>query len=49
MGFRELPLDYKHLAEAGSMMGSAGVVVLNDTVDIARAAAWQRRDWRRWW
>ena len=38
---RDLPLDYKNLSEAGSMMGSAGVVVLNDTVDMAKAAAWQ--------
>ncbi|MDA7902889.1 SLBB domain-containing protein [Mariniblastus sp.] len=36
-----LPLDYKHLADAGSMLGSAGVVVINDTVDMAKAAAWQ--------
>jgi NADH:ubiquinone oxidoreductase subunit F (NADH-binding) len=41
MKYRDLPLDYKHLAEAGSMMGSAGVVVLNTSVDMARAAAWQ--------
>jgi NADH:ubiquinone oxidoreductase subunit F (NADH-binding) len=38
---RGLPLDYKHLADAGSMLGSAGVVVINDTVDMAKAAAWQ--------
>ncbi|MDB2525726.1 SLBB domain-containing protein [Mariniblastus sp.] len=38
---RDLPLDYKHLADAGSMLGSAGVVVINDTVDMAKAAAWQ--------
>jgi NADH:ubiquinone oxidoreductase subunit F (NADH-binding) len=38
---RRLPLDYKHLADAGSMLGSAGVVVINDTVDMAKAAAWQ--------
>lgn len=38
---RDLPLDYKNLSNAGSMMGSAGVVVLNDTVDMAQAAAWQ--------
>ena len=38
---RDLPLDYKNLSEVGSMMGSAGVVVLNDTVDMAKAAAWQ--------
>jgi len=39
--FHELPLDYKNLAEAGSMLGSAGVVVLNDTVDLVQAALWQ--------
>lgn len=39
--FRDLPLDYKNLSEAGSMMGSAGVVVINDTIDIVNAAAWQ--------
>ncbi len=37
MSFRELPLDYKNLAEAGSMLGSAGLVVLNDTIDIPAA------------
>ena len=41
MSFRELPLDYKNLAEAGSMLGSAGLVVLNDSVDIAKAVQWQ--------
>jgi NADH:ubiquinone oxidoreductase subunit F (NADH-binding) len=38
---RELPLDFKSLAGVGSMLGSAGVVVLNDTVDMAVAAGWQ--------
>ncbi|MCL4159883.1 UNVERIFIED_CONTAM: hypothetical protein GTU68_008916 [Idotea baltica] len=41
ISFRDLPLDYKNLSGAGSMMGSAGVVVINDTVDMAQAAAWQ--------
>ena len=41
MKYRDLPLDYKNLAEAGSMLGSSGVVVLNDTVDMAEAVAWQ--------
>lgn len=41
MKFRDTPLDYKCLADAGSMLGSSGVVVLNDTVDIAQAARWQ--------
>lgn len=31
---RELPLDFGNLDKVGSMLGSAGVVVLNDTVDI---------------
>jgi NADH:ubiquinone oxidoreductase subunit F (NADH-binding) len=38
---RDTPLDYGSMARVGSMLGSAGVVVLNDTVDIAVAALWQ--------
>jgi len=38
---RDVPLDYRSLEKAGSMLGSAGLVVLNDTVDMARAVAWQ--------
>lgn len=34
---RERPLDFKGLADAGSMLGSAGVVVINDTGDMAEA------------
>ena len=41
MAHRGLPLDFKSLAGVGSMLGSAGVVVLNDTVDMAVAAGWQ--------
>jgi NADH:ubiquinone oxidoreductase subunit F (NADH-binding) len=41
MKYRDLPLDYKHLADVGSMLGSSGVVVLNDSVDMAQAVAWQ--------
>ena len=41
MSFRALPLDFGHLRKAGSMLGSAGVVVLDDTVDLAEAARWQ--------
>ncbi len=33
-----LPLDFKSLQAAGSMLGSAGIVVLNDTADMAEAA-----------
>ena len=40
MSHRNTPLDFKSLAEAGSMLGSAGVVVVNDTVDMATAAKW---------
>ena len=38
---RERPLDFRGLPKVGSMLGSAGVVVLNDTVDMAWAARWQ--------
>ncbi|MFI4860508.1 MAG: NADH-ubiquinone oxidoreductase-F iron-sulfur binding region domain-containing protein [Phycisphaerales bacterium JB063] len=38
---RDRPLDFKGLAEVGSMLGSAGVVVLNETVDMRWAVAQQ--------
>ena len=38
---RDRPLDFKGLGEVGSMLGSAGVVVLNDTVDMRWAVAQQ--------
>ncbi len=41
MSERHRPLDYAQLAAVGSMLGSAGVVVLDDEVDLARAVAWQ--------
>ncbi len=41
MDHRDVPLDYGSMARVGSMLGSAGVVVLNDTVDIAEATLWQ--------
>ena len=41
MNYRDLPLDYKSLAEVGSMRGSSGVVVVNDSIDMAQAALWQ--------
>lgn len=37
----DLPMDFKSLREAGSMLGSAGVVVLNDTTDMVDAALTQ--------
>ncbi len=41
MSERERPMDFGNLKKAGTMLGSAGVVVLNDTVDMAVAALWQ--------
>ncbi len=38
---RYVPLDFGSLAKIGSMLGSAGLVVLNDTVDMAKAVLWQ--------
>jgi NADH:ubiquinone oxidoreductase subunit F (NADH-binding)/NADH:ubiquinone oxidoreductase subunit E len=40
---RGRPLSFKALAEAGSMLGSGGVVVLNDTVDLMWATREQLR------
>ncbi|MGD2115222.1 MAG: NADH-ubiquinone oxidoreductase-F iron-sulfur binding region domain-containing protein [Acidobacteriota bacterium] len=34
----DVPLDFKSLQEAGSMLGSAGMVILNDTADMVEAA-----------
>ncbi len=41
MRFRELPMDFASLATVGSMLGSSGVVVLNDTVDMAEVVLCQ--------
>jgi NADH:ubiquinone oxidoreductase subunit F (NADH-binding) len=43
MSLSTLPLDYGSLAKVASMLGSAGVVVLNQSVDLAEAALWQAR------
>ena len=43
MSMRTLPLDFPSLDREGSMLGSAGVVVLNDTADLVAAADWQTR------
>ena len=42
MSYRDTPLDFGSLAKVGSMLGSAGIVVLNDTVNMAEAARWQQ-------
>ena len=41
--FRDRPLDFKTMGELGSLLGSAGVVVLNDTVDMKWAVSQQLR------
>ena len=38
-----IPLDFKGLAKIGSMLGSAGVIVLNESVDMKWAARQQLR------
>ena len=40
---RGLPLDFKSLPKVGSMLGSAGVVVLNDSIDVVWAVREQLR------
>lgn len=47
IAMRQLPLDYSNLAAADSMIGSAGVVVLNDTIDMAQAVQWQLKFFER--
>jgi len=42
MSFRDTPLDFKSLPGVGSMLGSAGVVVLNESVNMAEAARRQQ-------
>jgi NADH:ubiquinone oxidoreductase subunit F (NADH-binding) len=41
--YRNVPLDFKNMKELGSLLGSAGVVVLNDTVNIKWAVSQQLR------
>ena len=41
MSLRDTPLDFGHLAKVGSMLGSAGVVVLSEGVSMVDAAKWQ--------
>src|SRR5690606_26295718 len=42
MSERSSALDFGGLAKLGSMLGSAGVVVLDDTVNMAEASRWQQ-------
>jgi NADH:ubiquinone oxidoreductase subunit F (NADH-binding) len=44
---RKRPLDFKALAEVGSMLGSAGVVILNESVDMAWASLEQLQFFER--
>lgn len=41
--YRNVPLDFKSMGELGSILGSAGVVVLNDTVNLKWAVSQQLR------
>ncbi len=41
--YRDEPLDFQTMTDLGSLLGSAGVVVLNDTVDIKWAVSQQLR------
>ena len=41
--YRDQPLDFKTMAGLGSLLGSAGVVVLNDTVDMKWSVSQQLR------
>lgn len=41
--YRNIPLDFKRMGELGSILGSAGVVVLNDTVNLKWAVSQQLR------
>ena len=42
MEHRAVPLDFRSLVGVGSMLGSAGVVVVNDTVPMPEAVRWQQ-------
>lgn len=42
MSMRDTPLDFGHLAKVGSMLGSAGVVVVNDSVAMPEAVMHQQ-------
>ncbi len=44
----DTPLDYEALAAAGGMLGHGGLVVFDDTVDMARQAAspWSSARWK---
>jgi NADH-quinone oxidoreductase subunit F len=36
----DLPYDFEHMAEAGSMLGSGSIIVIDDTVPILSIAMW---------
>ena len=42
MEHRSVPLDFGSLGKVGSMLGSAGLVVINDTVPMPDAVRWQQ-------
>jgi NADH-quinone oxidoreductase subunit F len=42
----DLPYDFEHMAQAGSMLGSGSIIVVDDTVPIVSIAIWVAKFYR---
>jgi NADH-quinone oxidoreductase subunit F len=42
----DLPYDFEHMAEAGSMLGSGSIIVVDDSVPIVSVALWVAKFYR---
>jgi NADH-quinone oxidoreductase subunit F len=42
----DLPYDFEHMAEAGSMLGSGSIIVVDDSVPILSVATWVAKFYR---
>ena len=42
----DLPYDFEHMAEAGSILGSGSIIVVDDTVPIVSVAMWVAKFYR---
>jgi NADH-quinone oxidoreductase subunit F len=42
----DLPYDFEHMAEAGSMLGSGSIIVVDDSVPIVSVAIWVAKFYR---
>jgi NADH-quinone oxidoreductase subunit F len=42
----DLPYDFEHMAEAGSMLGSGSIIVVDDSVPIVSVAMWVAKFYR---